>query len=134
MHMGVWVSLRGWGSLGQLELAGAGWSWLELVPQPSRGCCPPRGTCCSLGGNSRTDPWGRGEQQPLCHRAGVAFRLPHGAPGAASGGGVGWGETHPGGRLAADRDLRRRRRGVCARDDFCLEAGGVEESVRMKEQ
>lgn len=70
----------------------------------------------------------------MCHRAGVAFRLPHGAPGAASGGGVGWEETHPGGRLAADRDLRRRRRGVCARDDFCLEAGGVEESVRMKEQ
>lgn len=130
--MGVRVSLGGWGGLGQLELARAGcWSWF---PQPSCGCCPPRGTCCSLGGNSRTDPWGGGNNSPLCHRVGVTFCLPREAAGAASGGGVGRGETHPRGWLAADGDLRHWRRGVCASDDFCLEAGGVEESVRMKEQ
>lgn len=123
--------------LGQPWPAGAGWSRLEPAgagsPNPHVAVAHPEEPAALLGAPAGQTP-GVGEQQPLCHRVGVTFRLPPGAPGAASGGGVGRGETHPRGRLAADRDLRRRRRGVCARDGFCLEAGGVEESARMKEQ
>lgn len=123
LSQGAGMALSSWS---WLELVGAGWSQLELVPLTLTWLLPTWRKLLLTQGQQPDRPQGWGEQQPFvswCQRA--LSTSPRGPPVAAR---EWWGEW------GRDRDSWHQRRRVCASNAFCLEARGVKVSMRMKEQ